>query len=42
LAAEALDAPLEIGDGQLQLDGLLEVNDRVRARNTGRTGRDRC
>jgi hypothetical protein len=42
LAAEALDTSLEIGDGQPDLDGLLEANDRVRARNTGRTGRDRC
>ena len=42
MTKQPLDAPLEIGDGQLDVDGLLESNDRVGEINTGRTGRDRC
>ena len=42
LAREALDTALEIGNGQLDLYGLLKATDRIRAQNTGRTGRDQC
>jgi hypothetical protein len=37
-----MNTTLEVGDSQLDLDGLLEANDRVGEINTGRTGRDRC
>jgi hypothetical protein len=37
-----VDAALEVGDGELRRDDLVETNDGIAMRNNGRTGRDRC
>jgi len=42
LASQALDVAFEVVDGELEVDGLLEANSWIAAKNTGRTGRDRC
>jgi hypothetical protein len=44
-ARQALNASLEITDPQVEVDRVLEAKDRVvevAAKNTNRTGRDRC
>jgi len=37
-----VDAALEVGDGELHVEDLVEANDGIAVRNNGRTGRDRC
>jgi len=37
-----VDAAFEVVDAELDVNGLLETNGGVGAKNTGRTGRDRC
>jgi hypothetical protein len=42
LPRQHMDAALEVGDGELRVEDLVEANDGLVARNNGRTGRDRC
>jgi len=37
-----VDAAFEVVDAEFEVDGLLETNGGVGAKNTGRAGRDRC
>jgi hypothetical protein len=42
LPRQNVNAALEVGDGEVRVDDLVETNDGIDVRNNGRTGRDRC
>jgi hypothetical protein len=42
LSTKAPHAAFEVGNGKVDVDRLLETDNWSVAKNTGRTGRDRC
>jgi len=42
LPGQPPDLTFEVGDGEIEIDRLMEADNWSAAKNTGRTGRDRC